>query len=76
MQNSIVGFAFLDLDLIYLFWRKFNSKNQNCQFKLKFGTKTNLNMQKSMVCSLFTAFDLKQLFWVNLAQKTKIASLS
>ena len=28
---------------------KFGPKNQNCQFKLKFKTKTNSNMQNPMV---------------------------
>ena len=32
---------------------KFGSKNQNCQFKLKFGTQINLNMQNSMVHAEF-----------------------
>ena len=51
-------------------------KNQDCQFKLKFGTKTNWNMQNSMVVSSFSIFDWKYPFWSNLIQKIKIASLS
>ena len=40
-----------------LFLRKFGQeKNQNCQFKLKFGTLTNLNMQNSMVVFTFFCF--------------------
>ena len=31
------------------FLGKFGPKNQNCQFKLKFGTKTNSNEQNSFV---------------------------
>ena len=31
-------------------------KNQNCQFKMKFSTYTNLNMQNSMVVFTFTLF--------------------
>ena len=37
------------------FWGKSGQKNQNRQFKLKFGTKTNLNMQnyvENIWCSL------------------------
>ena len=40
------------------------SKYQNCQFKVKFGTSTNLNMQNSMMFT-FSVFDWKYLFWVN-----------
>ena len=32
---------------------KFGPKNQNCHFKLKFGTYTNLSLQNSMWCSFF-----------------------
>ena len=54
------------------FLGKFGPKNQNCQFKLKFGTKTNLNMQNSMMIFTFSAFDHKYLSWANLVQKFKI----
>ena len=55
------------------FLGKSGQKNQNCQFKLKFGTKTNLNMQNSMMMSTFSVFEHKYLCWVNLVQKFKIA---
>ena len=42
---------------------KFGPKNQNCEFKLKFGSQTNLNMQKLMVYT-FPVFDQKYPFWV------------
>ena len=45
----------------YLFWVNL-FQNQNYQFKLKFGTKTNLNMQNSMVMLTFSVFDWKYLF--------------
>ena len=32
---------------------KLGPKNQNCQFKLKYGTETNSNMQNSMVIFTF-----------------------
>ena len=34
-------------------------KDQNCQFKLKFGTKTNLNMRNSMMMFTFTVLEQK-----------------
>ena len=47
-------------------------KNQNCQFKLKFDTKTNLNNQNSMMKFTFSVFEYKYLPWANLVQKFKI----
>ena len=65
------------------FLGKFGPKNQNCQFKLKFGTynnsnklkfgtQSNLNMQNSVVTFTFPVFDQKYPFWANLTQKFKI----
>ena len=56
------------------FFDKFIPKNQNCQFKLKFSTKSNLNMQASVVMFTFSVFDWRYPFWANLVQKTKIVS--
>ena len=39
------------------FLGKSGQKNQNCQFKLKFGTKTNLNKRNSMMMFNFSVFD-------------------
>ena len=47
------------------FLGKSGQKNQNCQFKLKFGTKTNLNLQNSMMMFTFSVFEDKHLSWVN-----------
>ena len=58
------------------FWANLVKKNHNCQFKLKFGTYTNLNMQNSVVVFTFSFSERKHHFWVNLVQKIKIASLS
>ena len=44
MQNLIAPFG------------KFSPKSENCQFKLKFGTKTNSNMQNSIVVFTFSMF--------------------
>ena len=41
------------------FWGKFGPNNQNCNFKLKFGTYTNSNMQNSMVMFIFFVFWLE-----------------
>ena len=52
---------------------KFGPKIQNCEFKLKFCTKTNLHMWNSMMMFTFFVFDHKYTFWANLVQKFKIA---
>ena len=44
------------------FLGKFDQKSQNCQFKLKFGTQTNSNMQNSMAVFTFFCFRRKTLF--------------
>ena len=54
----------------------FFPKRKNCQFKQKFGTQTNLNMQNSMVLFTFLVFDQKYPFWGNLIQKKQKLSLS
>ena len=43
-------FSVLDLKTIL---GKSNQKTQKCQFKLKFGTKTNLNIRKSVIMFTF-----------------------
>ena len=52
------------------------SKKSNFQFKLRFDTKSNLNMQNSMMMFTFSVFDLKYLFGANLFHKIKIVRLS
>ena len=59
-----------------LFWANFVQKNQNCQFMLKFGIKTSLNMKNSMVMFTFSVFYWKRTFGASLVQKVKIVSLS
>ena len=54
------------------FLGQFGPEYQNCQFKLKFGTKTNCNMQNSMV--MFILFIHP--FWESLVQKIKVVSLN
>ena len=44
------------------FLGKSSQKNQNCQFKLKFGAKNNLNMRNSMMMFAFSVFEWKYLF--------------
>ena len=54
------------------FFGKSGQNNQNCQFKLKFGAKINLDMRNSMMMFTFSVFEHKYLSWVNLVQKFKI----
>ena len=62
MQNSMVMLTFPVIDYKYPFQANLGSEIESCQFKLKFGTSTNSNMQNSMV--VFT-------FYVNLVQKNE-----
>ena len=52
------------------------SKILNCQFKLKFGIYTDLNMQNLMLVFIFFWYSLKILFLPNLVQKIKIVTFS
>ena len=63
-------------DRKYPSWANLFKKNQNCEFKLKFGSKINSNMQNSMVVFTFSILDGKNFFWANLVQKIKIVSLN
>ena len=77
MQNSILMFNFSVLDWKYSFYTNSVRKKQIFQFKLKFGTKTNLNIQNSMLILVFSSIlDRKFFFLEDLLQKTKIISLS
>ena len=58
------------------FLGKLGPKNQNYEFKLKFGTETDSNMQNSMELFTFSVIHRKHSFWANLVQKIKIVSLS
>ena len=55
-------------------WSK--KKNQNYQFKLKFGIYTNSSMQNLIVVFILFVSDWKYLFWTNSVQKIIIVSLS
>ena len=57
------------------FLGKFRPKNQNCYFKLRFRTLTNLNMKNSVVMLTFSDLDQKCRFWASLVQKIKIVIL-
>ena len=59
-----------------LFWRKFDPKNEICQFKLKFGAQNNSNLQNSLSMFTFSFWYQKYLFWLNFFQNVKIVSLS
>ena len=60
-------FTFSVLEQKNPFWANLVKKNQNCQFKLKVGTKTNLNMSNStMMMFTFSVFDHKYPFWAKI----------
>ena len=63
MQNSMALFTFFALEWEAPFLDKFSLKSQNCQFKLKFGTYTNSNMENSMVVFTFSVLNWKDPFW-------------
>ena len=44
------------------FLGKVRPNNHNCYFKLRFGIKTNFNMQNSMLMFTFSVFNWKYLF--------------
>ena len=52
-----------------LFLGKFGLKSQDCLFKVKFGTQTNLNMQNSMVTITLSVFDWNYSFRANFGFK-------
>ena len=57
---------FFVLDRKFPFLANLIKKIKNCQFKLKFGTWTNSNMQNLMVTFTFSMFDRKYPFRTNL----------
>ena len=68
LYRKYAVFTFSILDQKKPFWANL-VKKINCQFKLKFDTKTNLNMWNSMMMFTFSVFDHKYLSWANLIQK-------
>ena len=56
---------------LLLFLGRCGPKNQNCQFRLKFGTKTNSNIQNSMLMISFSVLDQKYTFWGKFGTKIK-----
>ena len=65
----------------FLFWTRNiifgKTWSQNSKlFKVKFGTKTDLNMQNSLMMFTFFAFVWKYPFWLTSPQKNAIGSLS
>ena len=72
--NGGVHFICFRLDISFL--EKLGPKNRNCQFKLRFVTTTNSNMQNSMALFAFSVSDRKHSFWANLVQTIRLVSLS
>ena len=70
------GVHFIRFRLKIPFLEKLGPKNQNCQFKLKFGNCPNSNTQNSIVMFTYSLLDRKSPFRANLVQKVKIVSLS
>ena len=68
----MVVFTFSHLDQKNPFFGKSGAKNQNCQFRLKFGTKPNSNVWNSVTMFTFCVFYHKCPFWVNLVQNSKL----
>ena len=71
----MVVFILFVLGKKYPFWTNLVQKS-NCQFKLKFCTKINLNLQNSMMIFIFFCLRLEIPFLANLVQKIKIVCLS
>ena len=71
MHNSMALFTFSVLDGRHPLFDKFGQKNQNCQFKLKFGTSTNLNMQNLMALFTFPVLDGKHPFFGKFGPKNQ-----
>ena len=76
MQKLSGGAHFIRFRMETPFLDKLSPKNQNCQFKLKFGTNTKLYLQNSMALFTFSVLDRKYYFWTNLVQKIKLFTLS
>ena len=76
MQNSLVAFTFFLFWLKIPFFDKLGPKDQNCQFKLKFGTKNNLHMQNSVMVFTFSVFETGNVIFGETWSKIKIVSLS
>ena len=63
--------VFFELEIPFL--GKFGPKNQNCQFKLKFGTRTNSDMQNSLVMFTFSVLDWKYFVGQIWSEKLKLS---
>ena len=59
-----------------LYLERLDPKTQICQFKIKFGTKTNSNMQNLMLMFPFSAFEWKYSISINLIHNIEIFDLS
>ena len=57
------------------FWGKLGPKNSNCPSKLRLGTKTNSNMQNSLVVLTLSVLEYKRFFWANVVQNIESSDL-
>ena len=70
MQKFNGGVYFICFRLKMLpFFGKFGPKNRNCQFKLKIGNQTNLNMKNSIAIIFFCVFDQNCTFFLEMCSK-------
>ena len=61
------NFGMRDLFAIsFFYFNNFGPTNQNCPFRLKFGTSTNSGMWNYMVIFSFSDLEQKYSFWANL----------
>ena len=67
------GVHFLCFQLEISFLGKFGPKSQNCQFKLKIGTRTNADMQNSLVMFPFSVLDWKYFAGQIWSEKLKLS---
>ena len=70
-MQKISGVHFFCFRPEKVFLDKSGQKNENSQFNLKFGTKTNLNIKNSIMMFTFSIFEHRRLSWVNLIQNFK-----
>ena len=74
MQNVIIMFIYPAFDRKYIFLGKFDLKNQNRVFKMKFDIWSNLKMLNLMEMFKLSLLDWKYSFWANLIQNLTILS--
>ena len=57
------------------FLDKFRPKTEDCQFQLKFGTYSNLNMKNSLAMFILSVFELKYFFFGKFVSNNRLLKL-